>query len=830
MKIRLLFIFLAVTSIAQAAIVKGRVVDANRKPLDYVNVAIRLNSDPSKVFGSATQTNGTFAINQVKPAGTYTLEISFIGYKTYNRKIEVKSLTEVVNVGTITLTEDAQLLNEVEVVGQASQMRFDIDKKVFNVDANIAAAGASATDILENIPSVDVDQDGEVSLRNNSSVEIWINGKPSGLNEDNRAQILQQMPAGSIQSVEIITNPSAKFNPEGTAGIINIILKKDRAMGYYGSVNASGSINTNGKPGAQVGANFNLNHQVVDFYLNTGFNWNKFLSQNYTDRYSFMPVPGSDERDTLSFLNNQQEGNGHGWGVFVRTGLDFHLNAKNTLSLSGMLHTGRWNNEATNDYTFVQWQTLDTTLYKNWNDNLSKRPTWNAMLEHNYEIDEIGSEVRTSAEFSTHDNNGDYNYHQTCQKGYMPEYEQVQRRDGTMYNVKVKSDYTQKIKDNMKVEAGVYGSWDNRFSPSRTWNIEEGDSLLQQYNNFSYEEWIAAVYATFGAKFGGFSFSAGLRGEYTKTIVETKDTAEKPYQRTDTSYFKVYPTAFLSYDFGGGHELQANYTRRIQRPRGRQLNSFRDMSDSTNIQFGNPYLSPEISNAVELNYIKSWEEHVLSLSAYYRFSDKCIERVRYLDTEGRNVMYTTFDNVAKRQSAGMEIVAKNKFCNWVNMTTTLNGYFSNMADVYYDVYGTGDPVLLYEKTNSFSWSVRVMLNFLIPYGMTAQLTGQYRSANLVAQGKMNDQYTLDFGFRKSFLDKKLNLALSIRDILNSRRWASTTEGDNFWQYSSHQPHGTNFKLTLTYNFGTGDKKMKKRNQQQSSESFDDEGGMEGMDF
>lgn len=806
-----------------AAVVKGKVVDEQSAPLAFANVALRQKTEGGAFYGITTDQNGLFELKDIKTVGTYTLEVSFMGYSTVTKTINITDASQTIRTGIITLREDAAMLGEVEVMGQASQVRFDIDKKVFNVDAAVAAAGASATDILENIPSVDVDQDGEVSLRNSANVEIWINGRPSGLNEDNRAQILQQMPAGSIQSVEIITNPSAKFNPEGTAGIINIVLKKDREMGYYGSVSAAGSINTNKNPGANASVNFNLNHKVVDFYINAGFNWDKFRNSQLTDRYAFTPGTDPVRSDTLSFLQNQVFGNSKGIGAFARTGLDFHLNDKNTLSLSGTFHVGRRNSESINYYTAVDWATMDTSLYRRISSNDGTRPSYSACLEHTYEIDSIGSEIRTSLEYSYHNNPGDFYYEQYSDVGFMPEYDQIQRRDGRMRSARFKMDYTQKIRDNMKVEAGIYGSWDDRLSPSRTWNIEDGDSLLQQYNDFHYREWIGAAYCTYGARFGGFSFSVGLRGEYTNTRVISNDTEEGGALPIDTSYFKIYPTAFLSYDFGKGHELQANYTRRINRPRGRQLNPFRDLSDSTNVQFGNPYLSPEISSAVELNYIKSWDMHVLSVSAFYRFSDYCMERVRFLDTD--RVMNSTFENVAKRQSAGLEIVAKNKFANWVNMTTTLNGYFSNMADVYYDVYGTGDPVLLYPKTNSFSWSARIMLNFLIPYGMSAQLTGQYRSANLVAQGKSVDQYSLDFGFRKSFLNRKLNLALSIRDLLNSRKWANTTWGDNFWQYSAFLPHGTNFKLTLTYNFGTGDNKQKRRSEGGMDDSM---GGEEDM--
>jgi outer membrane receptor protein involved in Fe transport len=417
-------------------------------------------------------------------------------------------------------------------------------------------------------------------------------------------------------------------------------------------------------------------------------------------------------------------------------------------------------------------------------------------------------------------------YVQEALRGYSPEYTQIQRQNGNSQSVRYKLDYTQKIGQTQKVEAGLYGSWQQRLSPSRAWNMEGEDSLLIQFNDFDYEEWIAAMYATYGAKFGPFSMSLGLRGEYTNTYVRTRDVEEESaWSSTRRGYFEVYPTAFLSYAFPNNHELQANYTRRINRPRGRQINSFRDMSDSTNISFGNPLLDPEISSAVELNYLKTWDNHAISAGLYYRFSDNAIERVRYLDD---NVMYSTFENVSRRQSAGLEVVAKNKVTKWLNLTTTVNCYYAAMDSVFYDTNLDGELDLLYPFQQSFSWNARLMANFLIPMGWSAQLTGMYRSADVVAQGKMNSQYVVDLGVRKSFLDRKLNLAISVRDLLNSRRWASTTWGDNFWQYSSHEPRGTMFSVTLTYNFGN--MRAKKQRPQSGGMDMGGEGMDEGMDF
>ena len=833
---KILFFIVAMFAVMamEAAVVKGKIVDAGGSALDFVNVMLTSKSDKSSVYGAISDENGQFAVEGV-PAGEYELDITFVGYQTIKRSVAIKSLNEQVALGKLVLREDAKMLGEVEVVGQASQMRFDIDKKVFNVDQNLAASGASASEMLQGIPSVDVDNEGNVSLRNSTSVEVWINGKPSGLTEENRAQILEQMPAGSIEAVEIITNPSAKFNPEGTAGIINLVLKKDRKAGYYGSVSAGGMYNIGSPaPGAHVGANFNYNSSLVDFYANVGLRYMNHESENYTDRYSFerLAMDSYDDvreqwGDTLSFLNTLSDSRRNFWGLFARVGADFHINDKNSIGISFMGHGGSNGSRNLNTYTRVDWAGMDTTIYERENHQTGIRPSYNVSLDYVYEIDKKGSEVRTSIEYSGHQRSGDYVYEQRAIEGWSPEYTQIQRQNGKNQSTRYKLDYTQKFGQTMKLEAGLYGSWQQRLSPSRAWNMEGEDSVLIQFNDFDYEEWIAAMYATYGAKFGPFSMSVGLRGEYTNTYVRTRDIEEESaWQATRRSYFQVYPTAFLSYAFPNNHELQANYTRRINRPRGRQINAFRDMSDSTNISFGNPNLDPEISSAVELNYLKTWDNHAISAGLYYRFSDNEMERVRYLGED--NVMYTTFENVARRQRAGLEVVAKNKVTKWLNLTTTVNCYYSAMDSVFYDTDLDGTLDLLYPFQQSFSWNARIMANFLIPMGWSAQLTGMYRSADVVAQGKSNSQYTIDLGVRKSFLDRKLNLALSVRDLLNSRRWASTTWGDNFWQYSSHEPRGTMFSLSLTYNFGN--MRAKKQRPQSGGMDMGGDGMDEGMDY
>ena len=784
----------------QAATVKGKILDSGNQPLDYVNVVLLRQSNNILAGGGITDIDGLFTIENVT-IGAYRLEISFIGYKTYTKLITIKSGEERVMVGAIKLEEDAQALGEVEVVAQGSQMRFDIDKKVFNVDQNIAAAGGSASEVLENIPSVQVDNDGNISLRNNSNVEIWINGKPSGLDSENRAQILEQMPAGTIESIEVITNPSAKYSPEGTAGIINLVMKKNRKSGYLGGVTTGLNYQMNGKLSGNASANFNYNSSKIDFYANLGFRQRDMKGAGYTDRYSFLP--GTNMGDTLSFMHQENGMTRESWGLFGRTGLSWHIDDKNTIGISGMINTQADNNTSTIDYNVIRYQMLDTAQFKHFSDIDAERLSYNVTLDYVYEIDKKGSEIRSSVTYGGNQRDQDADYDQTVQYGNAYAYTQKQYSGYDNKKAEFKSDYVQKFNDNMKLEAGVALNWQNRFSNSTTNDFPtDSTTLLSAYNDFKYQEVISAAYATYGAKFGNFSFQGGLRGEYTNTEVSTRDAASDAYLTTTKGYFQLFPTAYLSYALPDNNEVQLNYTRRVNRPRGRELSAYRNVSDSSSISYGNPLLTPEFANALELNYIKSWDEHILSTSLYYRYTTDVIQQIRFESPLNRGVMETTYENIASSESAGVEIVAKDRIGKSLNLTTTLNGYYQSMSPIIYN------NVLLQDESDGFSWDARVMANVMLSKTFSGQLTGAYYSPRVIAQGKTKDAYTIDFGLRKSFLNKAINVSLSVRDILNSRGWKNITWGDTFYQDFERAPSGQRFSLTATYNFGNMKDKKK----------------------
>ncbi|MDO4190612.1 MAG: outer membrane beta-barrel family protein [Bacteroidales bacterium] len=805
---------------AHAAIIKGVVVDVDKNPAEFVTVTLRVPQQEDNLTGVTTDLDGHFELPNVAK-GTYQINISMVGYNTITRNVTITSDEQIVDLKTLVLKEDARMLDAVEVVGQAGQMHFDIDKAVFNVDQNLAAAGASASEMLQHIPSIDVDQDGEVSLRGSTNVEVWINGKPSGLDADNRAQILQQMPAGSIEKVELITNPSAKYSPEGTAGIINLVLKKDRKAGYYGSVEAGVGYQMLGVPAGNVSANFNYNSSLVDFYINFGFRQRNHSGDGTTDRWAF--TPNTNRTDTISYLSQENHDDERGWGIFTRAGVDFHLGKqrKDNLGVNVMFNDGKKNKTETINYSLADYRYNTQALYSRDNTNKSNRLTYNVGLDYQHQFDDKGSELRASVSYSNNTRGSESIYDQIVQEGPAFAYQQNQGSDNNTSRFEFKTDYTQRFANNAKLEAGVAVNGRQTSMNSTTYDgtVADDNSLLS-YNDFNYSEWIAALYATYGQKWGSFSAQLGLRGEFFTTTNETRDTPTDAFVSTTRNYWQLYPTIYLSYSLPRDNELQLNYTRRVNRPRGRQLSMYRNVSDSTNVSYGNPDLKPEFSNAVEFKYIKTWDKHNLSASLYYHYTTDIMQNVRFQSDERPNVMESTWDNVAKQQSLGMEMAAMNTVARWLNLTTSLRGSYEDMADVYYR------NVLLQERQRRFNWSARIMGNFIFTKTFSGQLSFSYNSPHVIAQGKSKGMFFSSIGLKKSFLDRRLILSLSAFDLFRSMGWKNLTWGDNFYQDMDRQPNGPMINFSVRWTFG--DNHGKNRRGMSGEGGGDDMGGYDDM--
>lgn len=812
--------------------ITGSVVNKTTgEPMDFVNIQlVDAKSGKPLPIGTSSDLDGNFILPDVAD-GDYLVKVTNVGSIDQERPVSVKGGN--VAVGTIHLADDAKLLQEVVVEGVKSQMKFELDKKVFSVDQDIASAGLSASEVLEAIPSVEVDQDGEVSLRGNSSVTVWINGKESGLSADNRAQILEQIPGETIEKIEVITNPSAKYSPEGTAGIINIVLKKDVRAGYYGSA----EIGANTRGGGNANFNINYNSSKWDVFASVGFRMrhNKGGSRM---RRTFDEVELADGDPTQYFLNSDGTSRTHGNNLFVRAGATYRLTSSDEFYLNGFGMFGhRWDNSSTL-YTTNQPQ-------QGWlQDNMWTRNKGNNRGAHG----ELGYK-HSWGDNHTLEIMGSYNYWGGPNRRWYheqnifeddPEVDayNLQRQNINVQSEEVKVDYVNQILPWLKLETGFNGNYSYEKTPVFTYESASGfdDMTLDKnlYNNFLYRNNVSALYLTLGGKVKDLSFSAGLRGEAWQTHFKSLQwpaDADQPQESgdiawTDKNFFSLFPSAFLSYSLPYDNEVQINYTRRIRRPWGGQLNSFVDISDPTNISFGNPELEPEYTNSFELNYIKSWTMHMVSLSAYLRTGDNKMERISYLDSD---VMYSTWYNVGKETNSGVEIVVKDSFWRGkIDLTTTVNLYNNHMAawETTFVNKNTGQSYNISgPKQNAFAWDARMMFSIKLPWSLSFQATGRYASKQLTAQGSRQPGWSVDAGLRKTL--GNWSFSISARDLFDSRKFKNITYGEGYTQTSERWRGGRRIQFTIKYSFGN----MRKQggNRQQEMEPGDSSGYGE-MDF
>lgn len=792
----LIIITLAVQAASiETGSIKGIVTDEKTKEaLPFANVSIKTKLHANLIKGCVTDQLGAFIIEGLKE-GTYTINISSMGYKTFQKEFIVNSSKRSINLKSIALSEDSHILKNVEVVGQKSQMKLDIDKKVYNVDQNIASIGGSASDVLSNIPSVEVSNEGDISLRGSGNVTVWINGKASGLSADNRAQILEQMPAESIANIEVITNPSAKFSPEGTAGIINIILKEDRKAGYYGSI--QGGANTNG--GYNGSFDINYNSKKVDIYANIGYRQRKRDGGSYSNR--------TYTKDN-TYLNQTSDDSGSHSGLFLRSGITYHLTSNDHFNIGGFGMIGKRKSD-----NIINYRSNVPNMYQESHrttDSDNSMNGANVELGYKHEFSKK-SYLDFTASYNNWkmDGTGIYNQ-QDITPEKTPTY-QRQESDMNHYNYEFQIDYQNKFSETGKLEAGYKGTLGKSKSPVSTFFGTTSQNAIENnllYNNFLYNQDIHAMYATYSNKINKLGYQLGLRGEYSRTNAHSYDYKQNDYPFSK-EYFTLFPSMFISYALSKTNEIQVNYTKRISRPWGPQLNSFKNISDPTNVSFGNPELSPEYSNAFELNYIKNWNDHTLSVSAYYRSTDNVIQSIRYLSD---NVMNSTYANVTKNQSAGLELVGKDKLFRILDLTTTVNLFYYKLDGFRYLPQGASTPIVG-NGDNNFAWNTRMIANLILPKSISLQITGNYNSKQIIAQGTQAANYSLDAGIRKSFFNKKLSLSINSRDILNSRSQETFTSGTGYFQNAKSWRNGRQVGFTLTYSFGNTRSSNKKQDKQ-----------------
>jgi len=575
-----------------------------------------------------------------------------------------------------------------------------------------------------------------------------------------------------------------------------------------------------GKPGQNLGASINYSSSKVDAYVNLGYRAMSFQGGGNTNRTNYAASDSMLSNKNSTLLNQKSNQTTAFSGLFVRAGIDYHLNKKNTLSLSGfgMAGTGDQSSSITNVTTNLVDRTQTGFIQNNTGDGT--RPSLNMNMDYRHDFDKKGSNLMATLSYSAHNRDGNNTYVQT---DTIIKSNLTQSTADNNTEVEFKVDYTNKLSETSKLEAGWQSTFDNRLSTSTGLDNVSQLTLPAYFDSFNYKEQINSGYLTYGNRFKNLTFQLGLRAEYyTKQFTDTTLTADgttKSVQPFDAKpIFHVFPSFYLAYTLPNKDELQFNYSNRVNRPRGRQINPYRNYSDPINISYGNPYLLPQYSSSIELNYIKSWEAQTLSASLYYHNTDNVIEGVRYLNN---NIMENTYLNIAKSQNTGLEMISKNRIFKILSLTSTLNVYYSKLDSATYNNNVTTTTI---PGQSSISWSGNIMANFMLSKNFSGQITGEYESPELIAQGKENSKYSIDLGVRQTFMDRKLSVSLNVRDLLNSDRNNQTTSGSGFSQTSSSYFHGRMVGVSVSYNFGNMKPKPADMKKKQSTQDMNMEGG------
>jgi outer membrane receptor protein involved in Fe transport len=756
--------------LAQSSFLVGKVMDEKEAPLPFVDVVLH-DLDSTVVGVAASDENGRFRIDAEK--GDYLLQLRMLSFETFWGKVRVDQPGPN-RAGQFILATESESLEEVLVVGEKNQMELKLDKRVFNVGKDIQNVGGNATDILENLPSITVDIEGNVSLRGSENVRILINGKPSGLvGSDNSG--LRQIQASMIERVEVITNPSARYEAEGEAGIINIVLKKQTKKGINGSIDAD-----IGYP-RQAGIGVNLNYRKDKFNLFT----------NLGARYREGPGGGESTQiqyangDTSIFNTDRKHVRAPRSTTF-QFGGDYFIDNKTTLTLSGTYRYSDANNDTDLEYedfaspTEISGITLrenrENEIGHDLESNLNFKRTFTSK-EHYLDIN-INYQVNDDTEIS--------DIHQEVIQGLGVNLDQRSTNVEDQMMTIIQADYVHPFGEKMKIETGWRTSLrdvDNIFLVEELDEDEVWQTLDIFDNEMEYLENIHAGYFIFAQEVDKWSYQVGLRAEYSDISTELIKTNEV----NPRNYFNWFPSFNLSYNVSQKDQLQLSYSRRITRPRFRHLLPFYGYSDNRNIYRGNPDLDPEFSQNFDVAYLKYFEKGSILSSIYYRYKTDIIQRVTLIDDN--NIGERLPVNIGQEQAFGLEFSLNYNLLSWLRINGNINAFQSITEGEY-----QGENLDAEALTASTRWTVRAT----IAKSWDVQTTASYMAPRVTPQGERKGMFGWDFGFSKEVLNKKGTITFNIRDVLNTRFWESTTRGETFEREGRFQWRVRSFTLGFNY--------------------------------
>jgi len=836
----------------------GRIIDkATNKGLDAASVQLignKFDTAQKKrveavIGGMLTGRNGDFSLENLPIFGQYKLVITAIGYKKIEQKLsfDIKmgpgvDRSQMLNavdkdLGNIKMEQDATMLEGVTVTGAKPMIQMGVDRKIFNVEKSITSAGGSAVDVMRNVPSINVDIDGNVTLRN-SAPQIFVDGRPTTLT-------LDQIPADAIQSIEIITNPSAKYDASGgQSGILNIVLKKNRKAGYNGSIRAG--IDSRGK--FNGGGDINVRQGKVNFFANGMYNQRKSKSWGETDRIA--------EIKSKEFITTQYNNSVfNGAFAFGRFGLDYFIDNRNTITISQSIVNGdfKFDNRT---HSVIDTSTGFLTSYRNTAGTANFR-NYGSQLSFKHTFAHAGEEWTADVNYnqSKNTNNSDIpsgSFYDLEMQNPIPHTESMQTIDGGGTNkfVVAQTDFVNPITENVKVEAGARAQIRNFTSYQTYYNNDTLNSALS--NNYKYTDHVYAAYVTFSQKLkDSFNYQVGLRAE------SSGYDGDQPGKGHFTNDFPIslFPSLFLSKQFNGKQDLQLNYTRRINRPSFFQLMPNTDYSDPLNLQTGNPNLKPEFTHSLELSYQKTYgkKSNTFLATVFGKYTTNLIARYQNWQKLGQSTdsaFVATYVNASSAYASGLELIFRNYITKWWDVMLSGNVYYSKI---------NGSNVIANLENERTSWSAKMNHNFKFNKGWSVQINGDYQGKSALpvstsnsatgggggmggggrggfgggqpstTQGYINANYGVDMGLRKDFQIKKNTLTVSANwsDIFRTRKYFVHSEAPGFIQDDWRRRDPQMVRVNLSYRFGKFDVSLfKRKNLKGEQEGM--QNGMQGM--
>jgi hypothetical protein len=776
---------------SKAYFISGKVIDKDTKePLEYATVVLK-NLKNQKISGGITNDKGLF--NVPVSEGNYDISVEFISFKTINFKS--RTINKSINLGTVVLSEDGEVLDEVNIIPEKSTVDIRLDKKIYNVGKDMTVKGGNVADVLDNVPSVSLDVEGNVSLRGNENVRILIDGKPSSLVGLDGTSALRQLPADAIERIEVITSPSARYDAEGTAGILNIILRKGKITGFNGSINP-----TIGDP-SQYGISTNLNYRTKKYNLftNSGYSYRNGPGNGINNSTYF------DNSGTVTgYLNEVRNNNRQRKGFNTSFGIEYYLNDSSSILGNIIYRNSDGDNTSINSVEiFDANNNLTDSRIRNENE-ISDSKSTQFSINYTNRLNDTGKKLTIDLQYSKSDQNEVGTINQD--NAFVEDNTTIQNSTRKLVQI----DYVYPFGEGSQLEVGYKSDFENRDSDYKV-NNPTINPQFDPSNNLDFEQNIHALYTQYGTKFDKFSYLLGLRGELSDIKINLLTTNEN----FDKKYSQLFPTVNLGYEISEDQSITVGFSKRLRRPRSWFLNPFESRTSETNIFKGNVDLNPTFTSSYDVGYLKKWKRLTVNSSIYFRHSTgifQFISQERGDFVNGVAVIVRSPINLSSEDRYGFEFTTNYSASKKVNFSGSFNFYGFETIGEYNNIdFGNKDS----------NWSTRFNARVTLPANIQWQTRLSYRGGQKNAQSTRDGIFSANLAFSKDLLKDNGTMVLNISDVFNSRKRTGYSYTPNSSTYGEMQWRQRQVSLSFVYRFNQ--KKNQKQSRQRQNNDFE-EGG------